>query len=907
MKKIVFILYLFLFFIIVNFQIIINIKTKEKRKHFVGTWKKVVRKKRFIRKKYPYPLKTIKQKRKNIIRAVRRNFFPFSDKHRGCPQRGQPLKKGYLSPIIKRKQPCTKKVQGKSPKRVSVPKLSSFFNFSGSRTTVIRLAKNNSPLNSSNVFTREDYLKLNISGKNKMQNIKANIFESNSVMDKLNKSSIEVDTKNFSLFFGENQMSLEENELVLDQKTITGIDIKSKHKYSNFRFLSGQLQGQTIEEEINGNGTHGPYALKIKPIIAFSEEVKLNNIKLQQNYDYVIDYELGFIKFPNKFIKNTDKIYLRYESQEKINKNVLALQSNINPFPFLNLGFTYLKQFSPKLDVNNSILSRNLYGIKCNLDFNNDFGLHSFLAFQKIKGNSKMASATKLSFYFKRPFFRISTNYKNIGTDFKSLGSSELYSGSNMLNMRLSFQNNYIQGNNEYEEKKGPQNYYKRYALCKLNFIKKRMVNFGYSFKHEKNINNNTYQNYSKIKHKALLNLDRSFFNWRNSFTYSRNNHGFLLDQVDHNFGKKSSITLRKRSCILNIYYENIIKKRKNKNLNQSNELGISLELNPFSALRFKTNYNHYSHLIDGKSSHLYLNYRLTWPLFFLSSGRLNLKTITSNQSSSLQKNTSISGILKFNFLPSEKLSLEYSYLPQITKNEKKEIIKDNSINQLNFFLAPSDSFSLHFGIQNKTFLNKSSQKFSKLQYKSYLLQSSIRTKKCFSLEGRLYYDKKFENTHDFFKKTKGNLEILFKFKHNKTFGLGLEFENERQLITKHTHIQLTTKSLFSSFQTSNKNNTFNLKTTFKTSLQNDSGNKSYIINPSVELTFKPKPNLESYVNYSYSKSFQDKPAINEKLEASLNTHFNKFFDFKFTASYNKSTSPPAKYLNLEGVFTTSF
>ena len=431
----------------------------------------------------------------------------------------------------------------------------------------------------------------------------------------------------------------------------------------------------------------------------------------------------------------------------------------------------------------------------------------------------------------------------------------------------------------------------KRHVNSKLNLLSNHFFGLSYNFLHDEELfNDENIKNISKANHAVIFNLNKSPINWETSITNSKI---YQSNNIEYSTISKSSLNFNTKISLLNIIFENT---RKN-NAFESREYGVSFELRPFKSFFIKTDYNKYLYKEENNSDSLRLDWRLNAP-FINSYCSLNLKTISDNI---LDKNKEISGIMKFNLIPSQTISLDFAYIPQITKNQNNKILKDYSSNQINFLLSNSNDFLLELKSQKNNYFSDLNTNSVLTNYtnNSYFLRSNIKFNNLLSLDNHFSCDIKKYNFNT--NKNYGFvLNTCMQFNKNKFLNCGYEYQNDN----------LSLKNGFTMSFSYNNSKTFKFLTLLKFFSSKDFINpdkRSSSVEPSFETTINPKSNLELNFHYNYSKEISNSSSSKNSIDASINYHINKHFEFKLNASYYKNTNPHIKNINIESIFTTTF
>lgn len=180
-------------------------------------------------------------------------------------------------------------------------------------------------------ISREESLRLNISGNLNDTQIDANFFSSSTIGDISSKEeTVSIRLKNdlFEAFLGDFTPDSYGLEFTNLDKVLSGLSVKGNYKIGgstaetgSFEIIASSPKGISREKKLYGDGTQGPFYIDSPPIVINSEKVFLDNILQARGDDYDIDYSAGTITFKNKTIQKISVIEIRYESRETMYKH----------------------------------------------------------------------------------------------------------------------------------------------------------------------------------------------------------------------------------------------------------------------------------------------------------------------------------------------------------------------------------------------------------------------------------------------------------------------------------------------------------------------------------------------------------------------------------------------------------
>ncbi|MCX5726670.1 MAG: hypothetical protein NT030_05790, partial [Candidatus Saganbacteria bacterium] len=196
--------------------------------------------------------------------------------------------------------------------------------------------------------TREESLKLTISGKAADTEINANIFSTattgtTQVTENEDKISVLLRHGATEAYFGDFTAYFSGLEFANINKVLQGVRLRGDYDMWGFEAIGSSPKGDSRQMKMYGNGTQGPYYLGSAPVVINSEKVFVNGAPLKRGDDYDIDYEAGNVTFRKKVIQNIDIIQVDYEYRETLYQHsTYAFRLFGRPYQNLNLGATYI-------------------------------------------------------------------------------------------------------------------------------------------------------------------------------------------------------------------------------------------------------------------------------------------------------------------------------------------------------------------------------------------------------------------------------------------------------------------------------------------------------------------------------------------------------------------------------------
>ncbi|MBU0686220.1 MAG: hypothetical protein KKB81_00005, partial [Candidatus Margulisbacteria bacterium] len=196
--------------------------------------------------------------------------------------------------------------------------------------------------------SREESLRVNISGKVSGTDVDANLFSTSTVgtsqlTEREDKISVRLKRGETEAYFGDFTADISDVEFCKLNKVLSGVQISGDYKRFGFKALMSTPKGSTKLYKAYGNNTQGPYALGFAPVVIDSEQVYVDGILQKRGDDYEIDYEAGTVTFLNRTIQDISIIRVEYDYRETTYDHStygLRVKGKINDS--LSLGATYI-------------------------------------------------------------------------------------------------------------------------------------------------------------------------------------------------------------------------------------------------------------------------------------------------------------------------------------------------------------------------------------------------------------------------------------------------------------------------------------------------------------------------------------------------------------------------------------
>jgi len=195
--------------------------------------------------------------------------------------------------------------------------------------------------------SREESLRLNVTGKISDTDINANFFQTSTigttqVASREEKVSILLKRGSTEAYFGDFTADLTDTEFSRLDKVLSGVKLSGEYDKFGFKALASNPQGQSKTVKIYGDGSQGPFNLGFQTVIN-SEHVYVDGLEQKRGTDYDIDYNAGTVTFKNKTIIKTQIIQVDFDYRNTIYQHATyALRTTVKPNPNLKLGVSWI-------------------------------------------------------------------------------------------------------------------------------------------------------------------------------------------------------------------------------------------------------------------------------------------------------------------------------------------------------------------------------------------------------------------------------------------------------------------------------------------------------------------------------------------------------------------------------------
>ncbi|MDD5594247.1 MAG: hypothetical protein PHG97_05870 [Candidatus Margulisbacteria bacterium] len=196
--------------------------------------------------------------------------------------------------------------------------------------------------------TREEALRLNISGKTDGTEIDANLISTSTagtsqVAQREDKVSVLVKRASTEAYLGDFTADLTETEFTKLNKVLSGARVRGDYGSWGFTALYSSPPGQSKFSRMYGDGTQGPFHLDSAPVVINSERVTVDGAPQKRGDDYTIDYQAGTVTFSKKTIDPKSIINIYYDFRQTVYQHsTYGLRLTGKPKDNVKIGATYL-------------------------------------------------------------------------------------------------------------------------------------------------------------------------------------------------------------------------------------------------------------------------------------------------------------------------------------------------------------------------------------------------------------------------------------------------------------------------------------------------------------------------------------------------------------------------------------
>ncbi len=561
--------------------------------------------------------------------------------------------------------------------------------------------------------TREESLRLNITGRAADTDVEANIYSLSSagtttLTEREEKVSVRLRRASTEVYFGDFTAQIRDVEFARLDKELSGVKVTGDYDTWGFKALYSTPKGEPYLERFYGDGTQGPYELAHPPVVIDSERVYLNGVLQKRGDDYEIDYKGGSIAFKNKTIIDTWIIKVEYDHRETIYQHsTYGLRVKGKVLPNVKLGATYLNDSDSKTgaseifkNLSSTIepTSHQVIGIDGTFDFGKALNVKSEFAYSDKDLNILSSTSTKerdSAFKIETSSdmgpLSVETKLKRIGPDFNLVavgspkkdlregGVSATYKPNNLFFTKGEWvSEDYKEDDIEYAiERIGSE----------IRITPKDMPSFNYFYNQDEESNDPVTGNLIN----RLTARHAGDVKWRNGFLQSsikgshekRTNRSPSEEVTTYKtiaYGL-STVGLEQVTVSSNIEFKETENPDKSKPLTKTYDLKLSTT--PIKGYFASLSLNQVDDTEKGLTTVTELNYRAKHSREFETDGKYTINSIKETFSSSEELVSKQVGSFKFKFRPIREIRFIQTYKPSFTHLAKNGVmIYHNMTNQ---------------------------------------------------------------------------------------------------------------------------------------------------------------------------------------------------------------------------------
>lgn len=197
-------------------------------------------------------------------------------------------------------------------------------------------------------LTRDESLKLNISGRAADTDIDATIINTSSTGMNIesqqdDKVSILLRRGSTEAYFGDFTANFDDVEFARLTKELSGLRVGGAYGGWGFKAIASSPRGESKTVKLYGDGTQGPYPLGVSPVVVNSEHVLVDGVGQRRGDDYDIDYEGGTVTFRKRTIISTSIIQVDFDYRSTpYEHSTYGLRLVGNPSENVRVGATYV-------------------------------------------------------------------------------------------------------------------------------------------------------------------------------------------------------------------------------------------------------------------------------------------------------------------------------------------------------------------------------------------------------------------------------------------------------------------------------------------------------------------------------------------------------------------------------------
>lgn len=557
--------------------------------------------------------------------------------------------------------------------------------------------------------TREETLRINISGSAEETSIDATFYKSSAlgisyIGENEEKVSILMRSGSIEAYLGDFTADLTDTEFSRLDKVLSGGWIKGDHDRWGYTALYSSPKGESKYDRMYGDGTQGPYTLSFSPVVIDSERVTVNGQLLKRGDDYTIDYQAGTVTFIKTVIDQRSIIDITYDYKQTIYQHATyGLRGFIKPSPNLKIGATYINDsdivsngqiVSSAEPVSHYVVGTDLTVVTDNMTVDGEIAYSA-----RKMGTEESGIASKFNMASSYGPFGVTASIKSVGPHFEKIADPDPredvweYAGG------LSYRPNALflsQGNYSYQRYlEGGVMYENLFKSGKARVTPDNLPSLEYIFNESDESNDPVTgssirrvitRNSVETIHRAGIfatSLKGTLEKWR-----SRSPSEEVTDYRKINLGL-ATIGLEKVTFTSNVELEN---RREPSGLEPyKRTYDLNLSATPAKNLLFSSSFQIIDDSEYGQTNVTDLSYRAQPHPIFKTDGKYTITSLLDEFPTTSEAVSKQSGSFSFDLRPYKYLRMRYLYKPNFTQILRtKTLSYNNNQQQAEINLVPT-------------------------------------------------------------------------------------------------------------------------------------------------------------------------------------------------------------------------
>ncbi|MFH1826158.1 MAG: hypothetical protein ABH823_02575 [bacterium] len=551
--------------------------------------------------------------------------------------------------------------------------------------------------------TREETLRINITGQAADTDIEASLFRSTAlgvtqVGEREEEISIRLRRGSTEAYLGDFKADFNETEFTKLERELSGAKVRGDYGAWGFNSLYSSPKGQEKTLRTYGDDTQGPYSLGFAPVVVDSEQVYVDNVLQKRGDEYTIDYQAGTVTFRNKVIDTRSVISINFDYRQTLFQHATyGLRGYVKPADNLKIGATFLED-ADSLTGAESIRD-NLTSEAVNPQRHYVVGVDASLVSENLSADSEIAysyrdlnllsaassketsRAGKLSLSSSYGPFGLTGHAKKVGSNFRQIADPDPKQDIWEYGAGLSYRPNSLFGSRgNYEYQKYTQSgiiYDNLYKTAKAQLTPERLPSLEYNYSETDESNDPVTG--SQIRRVITRNSAETAHRLGNVSTTLKGTLEKWLRRSPSeevtNYRKVNigvaTIGLEKVSLATNYEIENREEPDGTEPFRRTYNLNLSAT--PNKQYFLSTSLNVVDDSVEGQTNVVDLAYKASPVDEFKSDGKYTITSLSEEFPTTAEAVAKHSASLSFDWRPWRSLRLRYLYKPNFTRIERTQ------------------------------------------------------------------------------------------------------------------------------------------------------------------------------------------------------------------------------------------